>query len=96
MFRHTRKLVTDFDNYMGDLFITWKTRKQDIVSRSSSEVDMELLSWCRVRSYSCIDLCMIYKSNLMHARAVVLTTQATITIASNPTDHERTKHTTID
>ncbi|XP_019265012.1 PREDICTED: uncharacterized protein LOC109242633 [Nicotiana attenuata] len=92
----TKKSVTSFCMKPGDSMISWKSKKQRTVSRSSADVEyrsmastMAELTWIHGLLEELgmqVDLPMeLYCDN-----------KAAIQIASNPMYHERTKHIEID
>ena len=92
----TRRSVTGFILKFGDSLISWKSKKQNIVSRSSAEAEY--------RSLATLTAEIVWVNNLFHELEVKLTGPATIfcdskaaiQIAANPVFHEQTKHIEID
>ena len=93
---NTRRSVTGFVLKFGDSLISWKSKKQNIVSRSSAEAEY--------RSLATLTAEIVWVNNLFHELEVKLRGPATIfcdskaaiQIAANPVFHERTKHIEID
>jgi len=92
----TRKSISGQCFFLGNSMISWRTKKQITVSRSSSEAEYRALAsatcelqWIlyllRDLHVSCSKLPVLYCDN-----------QIAIHIASNPVFHERTKHLEID
>ena len=77
--------------YFLETLISWKTRKQKIVSRSSAEAEYRSmapatceLTWLRY----------LFNDLQVHLKIITLfcDNQAALCIAANPVYHERTKH----
>lgn len=89
-----RRSISDFCIFLGDSLISWKSKKQAIVSKSSAEY----------RAVASVTSELIWISHILkdlHIDCLMPATmfcdnQVAIAIASNPTFHERTKHIEID
>ncbi|XP_058732675.1 uncharacterized mitochondrial protein AtMg00810-like [Vicia villosa] len=92
----SRRSITGFCFFLGDNIISWKTKKQTVVSRSSSEAEYRALAntTCEAQWL----LFLLHDFRIPHPSPVTLycDNQSAIQIANCPIFHERTKHIEMD
>ncbi|XP_058070999.1 uncharacterized mitochondrial protein AtMg00810-like [Magnolia sinica] len=92
----TRRSTTGWCIFLGDTLISWKCKKQNHVSKSSTEVE------CRAMSTTCSEIVwlrgLLEELGFPQSTSTPLHTDNTsaIQIATNPVFHKRTKHIEID
>ncbi|KAL0561798.1 hypothetical protein IC582_002241 [Cucumis melo] len=91
-----RKSTTGFCTFVGGNLVTWKSKKQNVVARSSAEAEYRAMASTASE--------LIWIKHLLHDMQIECSepiqmfcdNQAARHIASNPVFHERTKHIEVD
>ncbi|GMJ05094.1 cysteine-rich RLK (RECEPTOR-like protein kinase) 8 [Hibiscus trionum] len=91
----TRRSITGFCTYLGANLISWKSKKQHTVRRSSCEAEYRAMA---TATCELVWLAALLSSFCIDAPPVFLycDNQAAIHLASNQVFHERTKHIEVD
>nr|AWW15216.1 putative polyprotein [Leavenworthia alabamica] len=92
----TRRSVTGYFVQFGDSPISWKTKKQKTVSRSSAEAEYRAIA-ALVQELIWLKR-MLLTLGILHPQPmkVYCDSKSAIYIATNPVFHERTKHIELD
>ena len=91
-----RRSTTSYCMFVGGNLVSWKSKKQCVVARSSAEVE-----YCSMASAAC-ELVWLNRllTDLGYPCSILITlycdNQSSIHIASNPVFHECTKHIQVD
>ena len=88
----TRKCITGLCFFLGSSLVSWRTKKQSIVSRSSSEAEYKALSAATYEMQWLIYLLKDFKINDAKLPVLYCHNQSALHIATNPVFHERTRH----
>ncbi|KAL0444634.1 UNVERIFIED_CONTAM: Retrovirus-related Pol polyprotein from transposon RE1 [Sesamum latifolium] len=92
----TRRSVTDFCVFLGSSLFSWKTKKKNIVSRSSNKAKYRAMaaSVCELQWISF--LLKDFEISVSTPIPFWCDNQAALHITANPVFHEHTKHLDID
>jgi len=91
-----RRSTSGYCTFVGGNLVTWRSKKQSVVSRSSAEAEFRAMSqgicellWIKI---------LLRDLNIMLPDSMRLycDNKAAISIAHNPVQHDRTKHVEID
>ncbi|CAN1268353.1 Retrovirus-related Pol polyprotein from transposon TNT 1-94 [Linum perenne] len=92
----SRRSTTGFCIFIGDSLVSWKSKKQTTISRSSTEAEYRALAavTCELKwlSYLLLDL----QHAVSQPISLYSDSSSAIKMAENPIAHERTKHIEID
>ncbi|CAM8929779.1 unnamed protein product [Rhodiola kirilowii] len=92
----TRKSITGYCITLGPCAISWKTKKQPVISRSSAESEYRSMAATRCELTWLTRLLTDMKVSILYSIPVHCDNKAAIHIAHNSVFHERTKHVELD
>ena len=92
----SRRSVSGFCFFLGDSLVSWRTKKQTTVSRSSSEAEYRALAAATCELQWLTFLLRDMRVQCSRTPVLYCDNRSTLHIASNPIFHERTKHLEID
>ena len=91
-----RRSISGFCVFLGDSLISWKSKKQGIVSRSSAKVGYRAMANVTCELIWLTTLLRDFSIQSKEPITLFCDNEATLHIAANPVFHERTKHIEID
>lgn len=92
----TRKSVTDFCVILGSSLLCWKSKKQNTVSRSSTEAKYRALASLTCEIQWLHYLFNDFNISFSQPATVYCDSKSVIYLAHNPAFHERSKHIELD
>ena len=91
-----KKSTTGYCTFVGGNLVTWKSKKQNVIARSSAEAEYRamIVTACELISLKSLvsDLGFLHHAPM----SLMCDNQAAMHIATNPVFHERTKHIEVD
>ncbi|KAJ0837837.1 putative RNA-directed DNA polymerase [Helianthus annuus] len=92
----SRRSVTGFCVYLGNSLVSWKSKKQGTVSRSSVEAEYRAMCAATSEVLWLINVLKELHINVTLPIDIFCDNNAAISITANPVFHDRTKHFEID
>ena len=91
-----RKSTTGYCTFVGGNLVTWKSKKQSVIARSSAEVEYRSMASAACELIWLKGLLGDLGFHTKHLMSLFCDNQAAMHIASNLVFHERTKHIEVD
>ena len=92
----TRRSVSGYAVFYGQSLVSWQSKKQTVVSRSSTEAEYRALADCTCELSWLKCLLQDLHVQVPTPTLVMCDNASTIALASNPIHHARSKHIEID
>ena len=92
----TRQSVTGWCMFLGDTLISWKSKKQDKVSKPSTESEYRAMSLACSEIIWLRGLLAELDFSVTNSTPLHADNTSAIQITANPVFHERTKHIEVD
>ena len=91
-----RRSTTGYCSYVWGNLVTWRSKKQSVVARSSAEAEFRAMAHGICEGIWLQRMLKELSMPSEHAMNILCDNKAAISIAKNPVHHDRTKHVEID
>ncbi|KAJ0463521.1 putative RNA-directed DNA polymerase [Helianthus annuus] len=92
----TRRSVTGYGIFLGETLVSWKSKKQNVVSRSTAEAEYRAMCSATCEIMWILNVLSELKISCSLPVKLYCDSKSAISISQNPVFHERTKHFELD